>query len=78
MSSELRIAYARTGAVPTAWRVMPRAHWPNEAVGSPLWRPCIDLIMHRESAATLAVWDLTFDKNANVQLLMASASKTEH
>ena len=48
MSSELRIAHERTGAVPTAWRLMPRAHWPNGAVGSPLWRPYSDLTIHRD------------------------------
>ena len=58
MSSELRIAHERTGAVPTAWGLMPRVHWPNGAVGLSLWRPCSDIIICTASLRLL--WDLQY------------------
>ena len=50
MSSNFRTACERASAVPTAWKVMPRVHWSNGAIGSTLCRPYIDMMLHRDHA----------------------------
>ena len=47
---DFRTTCERTGMLPTALRVVPRAYWPSGVFGSTLCRSCDDLVLHRDHA----------------------------